>query len=80
MLNSTLLSRYLREGSGVKIRTQHHGTFNLGGTIVRNECWSAIDANTYDGASTKGTTAAIGWGRTEEEAIADLKEQLEAES
>jgi hypothetical protein len=34
--------------------------------------WSAIDRNTYDGEGSP-----IGWGRTEAEAIADLKEQLE---
>lgn len=37
--------------------------------------WSAIDAATYDGASTH--FGKIGHGRTEAEAIADLLEQLD---
>ena len=41
--------------------------------------WSAIDADTYDGApDTKHPFNAIGWGKTEAEAIADLHSQLEA--
>lgn len=42
--------------------------------------WSAIDADTYDGApDTKHPFNAIGYGRTEQEAIADLLSQLEDE-
>jgi hypothetical protein len=40
--------------------------------------WSAIDDDTYDGAEDSGPLArAIGYGRTEQEAIADLKDRLE---
>lgn len=37
--------------------------------------WSAIDDSTYDGAP--DSHCPIGRGRTEAEAIADLKEQIE---
>lgn len=37
--------------------------------------WSAIDNDTYDGA--EDSHCPIGWGATEAEAIADLKERLE---
>ncbi len=39
--------------------------------------WSAIDADTYDGAPDSPTRNQIGYGKTEAEAIEDLKEQLE---
>lgn len=59
----------------MSIQTQHHamGGFNN---------WSAIDGNTYDitGIDEDGRAYSnhpIGWGRTEAEAIADLKEQME---
>lgn len=38
---------------------------------VRDHDWSAIDWDTYDEG------APIGWGKTEQEAIADLMMQLE---
>jgi hypothetical protein len=37
--------------------------------------WSAVDDDTYDGAPDQHS--AIGYGATEEEAIRDLREQLE---
>jgi hypothetical protein len=50
----------------MKIRTEWQGV-----------CWSAVDNDTYDGAEdTKWPCNCIGIGRTEEEAIADLKDQL----
>lgn len=42
---------------------------------VRDFDWSAVDGNTYDGAEDAGPQC-IGYGRTEQEAIADLLEQL----
>jgi hypothetical protein len=40
--------------------------------------WSAIDSDTYDGAPDSPRRArAQGFGSTEEEAIQDLREQLE---
>jgi hypothetical protein len=41
---------------------------------IRDYDWSAIDDDTYDGA--EDSHCPIGWGRTEEEAIADLMQQL----
>lgn len=38
----------------------------------RNFDWCAYDDDTYDGEGSK-----IGWGATEEAAIADLMEQME---
>jgi hypothetical protein len=40
--------------------------------------WIAIDDDTYDGAPDSGNRNQIGYGATEEEAIADLLEQLSA--
>lgn len=40
---------------------------------MRQFDWSAIDDNTYDGPGSP-----IGYGRTEQDAIADLMEQLNA--
>jgi hypothetical protein len=42
--------------------------------------WSAIDADTYDGAEDSSNRNQIGYGRTKAEAIADLLEQLEDEA
>jgi hypothetical protein len=39
---------------------------------LRHLDWSAIDYSTYD-----GPPSPIGYGRTEEEAIADLLEQID---
>jgi hypothetical protein len=39
---------------------------------TRNCDWSAVDDDTYDGPG-----CLIGWGATEDEAIADLKEKME---
>lgn len=41
---------------------------------VRTMDWSAVDDDTYDGEG-----CAIGWGETEQQAIADLLEQLNDE-
>jgi hypothetical protein len=38
--------------------------------------WSAIDADTYDGAEDSSNRSHVGWGATEQEAIADLLEIL----
>lgn len=45
----------------------------------RQFAWSAIDDDTYDGAEDSSTRHQIGWGATEEEAIADLMEQIGAD-
>lgn len=39
--------------------------------------WSAIDADTYDGATDSPNRHQIGYGKTENEAIENLKEQLD---
>jgi hypothetical protein len=45
----------------------------------RNFDWSAVDDDAYDGAPDASPRCQIvGYGATEAEAIADLKEQLEA--
>lgn len=41
---------------------------------MRSFDWSAVDEDTYDGAPDSGTRHQIGYGRTREEAIADLIE------
>ena len=41
------------------------------------QLWEAIGADSYDGAPDAGPQA-VGEGKTEEEAIADLKEQIRA--
>jgi len=46
------------------------------------DCWSAVDADTYDisGVDEEGIpygNGPVGYGATEAEAIADLKEQME---
>ena len=38
--------------------------------------WCAVDDDTYDGAPDAGAAGAMGTGTTEEEAIADLLEQI----
>lgn len=51
----------------MKIRTDH-----VYPPIPLRDCdWSAVDADNYEGGDP------IGWGPTEEEAIADLMEKLE---
>jgi hypothetical protein len=40
----------------------------------RNFDWSAVDADTYDGAEDSATRWQIGYGSTEEAAIRDLLE------
>lgn len=57
----------------MKIRTE----FVYPPIPVRDFDWSAIDDDTYDGAEDSGTRGQIGYGRTEAEAIADLKAILE---
>ena len=42
----------------------------------RNFDWSAIDADSYDGAPDSPTRNQIGYGATETEATEDLKAQL----
>lgn len=37
--------------------------------------WQAIDSDRYDGALDAGRQL-VGWGKTEQEAIHDLKEQI----
>jgi hypothetical protein len=49
----------------MQIRTERHVAPN--GTE-----WTAVDNDTYDGPGSP-----MGWGATEHEAIADLREQLE---
>jgi len=47
---------------------------------IRSFDWSAVDDDTYDADCDQDgffSNSPIGWGATEEEAIADLKEQLE---
>ena len=39
--------------------------------------WTAIDADTYDGSEDSGNRTHIGYGDTEEEAIADLIQIME---
>jgi hypothetical protein len=56
----------------MKIRT----SFDHPPIPVRKFDWSAIDDDTYDGA--EDSHCPIGHGATEQEAIADLLEQIEA--
>ena len=51
-----------------KIITSHH----YQSIPARNDDWSAIDDDTYDGAEDSGCNM-VGWGKTEAEAIADLE-------
>lgn len=41
--------------------------------------WEALDLDSYDGAPDSSTRNQIGYGRTEAEAIANLKDELEEE-
>ena len=43
---------------------------------LRQFDWTAIDSDTFDGAPDSGNRNQIGYGRTEQEAIDDLLEQL----
>lgn len=43
---------------------------------MRQFDWSAYDTDTYDGAPDSGNRHQVGYGRTEEEAVADLMELL----
>lgn len=54
--------------AGVRVRTD----FVYPPIPDRRFDWLAIDDDTYDGAPDSGNRAEIGYGRTEEEAIADL--------
>jgi hypothetical protein len=38
--------------------------------------WHAVDDDTYDGA--EDSRSPMGWGKTEKQAIEDLKEQLQS--
>jgi hypothetical protein len=42
-----------------------------------SQCWSAIDENTYDGASEGGDSACIGRGPTPKDALLDLLDQFQ---
>jgi len=55
-----------------------HTSFDYPPIPVRNMDWSAVTDN-YDGAEDSGTRGQIGRGATEQEAINDLLELLEAE-
>lgn len=60
----------------IKIRTTHV----FPPIPVRSFDWCAVDDNAYDADCDQDgffSTSPIGWGANEEEAIADLKEQLE---
>ena len=37
--------------------------------------WYAIDDDTYDGAPDAGRAGAMGWGKTEHDAVVDLADQ-----
>lgn len=58
--------------NGVKI----HTSFDYPPIPVRNMDWSAV-TDDYDGAEDSGNRSQIGRGATEQEAIADLIEQIE---
>lgn len=49
----------------MKVRTNQNG--------IDPWPWSAVDDDTYDGAEDSASRHMIGYGRTEEEAIEDLK-------
>tara|TARA_R110000868_G_scaffold389539_1_gene658797 strand:- start:50 stop:271 length:222 start_codon:yes stop_codon:yes gene_type:complete len=51
---------------------------DIDANIAPNGEWYAIDRNIYDGAPDAGRAGAMGWGKTEAEAVADLIEQLES--
>ena len=60
----------------MKIRT----TYVYPPIPIREFDWSAIDEDTYDGAEDSGNRGQVGYGRTEQEAIADLMVILEHEA
>ena len=51
----------------MKIRTAYQSA------APSNMAWLAIDDDTYDGSPDSSTRGQIGYGATEQEAIADLK-------
>ena len=55
----------------MKIRTSHSYSIYA---------WSAVDDDTYDGAVDSSTRHMIGYGATEEEAIADLERLMREEA
>lgn len=57
----------------MKIRTQYEPP----PIPMRQFDWSAVDADTYDGAEDSKNRNQIGFGHTEKEAIADLMEKLD---
>jgi hypothetical protein len=62
-------------GEAMNIRT----TFDPKPIPDRRFDWCAIDEVTYDGAEDSGRLArAIGYGKTEADAVADLMETIEA--
>jgi hypothetical protein len=60
--------------NGIKVRT----TFEYPPIPVRSFDWSAIDDDTYDGAD--DSNCPIGHGATEQDAIADLLDQIEEDA
>lgn len=58
----------------MKIITEQHFDFPLSHRLSFNN-WSAWDEDSYDGAD--DSTAPMGYGATEAEAIIDLREQLD---
>jgi hypothetical protein len=61
----------------MKIKTTYHGPFH---DKWCGNNWSAIDEDNFNAEYVDGlpfSTSPQGFGRTEEEAIADLKQQLE---
>ena len=63
--------------NGIRIRTE----FEYPPIPMRNMDWSAIDEDTYDVDCDQDgffSTSPVGRGATEQEAIADLLEQMEA--
>jgi hypothetical protein len=72
------IRRCQKKAQTMKIRTMQHHHYN--GDTARHYAgttWSAVDDDTYDGAEdTKFPFNAMGWGRTEAEAIADLTAML----
>lgn len=64
------------ETAPMKIRTTHV----YPPIPIREFDWSAVDEDTYDADCDQDgffSKSPVGWGATEAEAIADLKEQLE---
>jgi hypothetical protein len=65
----------IHEINGVKI----HTSFDYPPIPVRSMDWSAV-TDDYDGAEDSRTRSQIGRGATEQEAIADLLEQIEEDA